>query len=78
MVNIPTWISDCGSHCPPVLDLFPSSDINICSTMALSPLENSDHVVVSVSIDFPSNSLRDVPFYHIAYGYSCDQLRWSS
>ena len=31
---------------------------------------NSDHVVVSVSIDFPSNSLRDAPFHHIAYDYS--------
>ena len=32
---------------------------------------NSDHVVVSVSIDFPSNSQGDAPFYHIAYDYSC-------
>ena len=39
--------------------------------MAFSPLGNSDHVVVSVSIDFPSNSQRDVPFYFIAYDYSC-------
>ena len=30
--------------------------------MAFSPLGNSDHVVVSVSIDFPSNSQRDAPF----------------
>ena len=33
-------------------------------------LENSDHVVVSVSIDFPSNSKQDAPFYLIAYDYS--------
>ena len=38
--------------------------------MALPPLENSDHVVDSVSIDFPSNSKRDVPFHYIAYDYS--------
>ena len=31
---------------------------------------NSDHVVVSVSIDFPSNSQRDAPFHRIAYDYS--------
>ena len=31
----------------------------------------SDHVVVSVSIDFPSNCKWDGPFHHIAYGYSC-------
>ena len=29
---------------------------SICSTMAFPPLGNSDHVVVSVSIDFPLNS----------------------
>ena len=39
--------------------------------MAFLPLGNSDHVVVSVSIDFPSNSLRDAPFHCIAYDYSC-------
>ena len=26
---------------------------------------------VSVSIDFPSNSQQDAPFYHTAYYYSC-------
>ena len=38
--------------------------------MAFPPLGNSDHVVVSVSIDFPSNSQRDAPFHRIAYDYS--------
>ena len=49
---------------------FLSSDASICSAMALPPLENSDHVVDSVSIDFPSNSKRDAPFHYIAYDYS--------
>ena len=52
IVIFPTWISDCGSHSPALLDFFLSSDASICSTMTFSPLENSDHVVVSVSIDF--------------------------
>ena len=39
--------------------------------MAFPPLENSDHVVVLVSIDFPSNSQRDALFHHMAYYYSC-------
>ena len=56
MVNFPTRIPDCNSHSPALLDLFLSSDISICSTMAFLSLENSDHVVVSVSIDFPINS----------------------
>ena len=44
--------------CPALLDLFLSSDASICSTMAFPPLGNSDHVFVSVSIDFPTNSQR--------------------
>ena len=44
------------------LDLFLSSDANICSTMTFPPLGNSDHVLVSVSIGFPSNSQQDAPF----------------
>ena len=55
-VNFPTRIPDCDSRSPALLDLFISSDASICSTMAFPPLGNSDHVVVSVSIDFPSNS----------------------
>ena len=38
--------------------------------LAFHPLGNYDQVVVSVSIDFPSNSLQYVPFYCIAYDYS--------
>ena len=44
---------------PTLLDLFISSDASICSTMALPPLGNFDHVVASVSIDFLSNLQRD-------------------
>ena len=80
MVNFPTWIPACDS--PAFLDLLLSSDTSNCCTMAFPPLDNSDHVVVSVAIDFPSNSQWDVPFHHIAYDYSfadwdslCDHLR---
>ena len=55
MVNIPTWIPDCDSHSP-FLDLFFSSDASIYYTMTFPPLGLSDHAVVSVSIDFLSNS----------------------
>ena len=71
MVNFPTQILDCDSHCPALLDLFLTSDASICSTTAFPPLGNSDHVVVSVSIDFPLNSQRDAQFHRIAYDYSC-------
>ena len=61
MVNFPTRIPDCGYENPALLDLFLSSDASICSTMAFPPLVNSDHVVVSVSIDFPSNNSTGCP-----------------
>ena len=70
MVNFPTRIPDWDSHSTALLDLILSSDAGICSTMAFLPLGNSDHVVVSVSIDFPTNSQRDAPFHCIAYDYS--------
>ena len=56
MVNFPIWIPDFDYHSPALLDFFLSSDSSICSTMAFPPLGISDHVVVSVSIDFSSNS----------------------
>ena len=71
MVNFPTWIPDCDSHSSALLDLLLSQDTSICSTMVFPPLGNSDHVVVSVSIDFPSNSQWDAPFHCIAYDYPC-------
>ena len=52
------------------MDLFTSFNSGICSTVAFPPLKNSDHVVVSVSIDFSSNSKEDVLFYHTGYDYS--------
>ena len=53
------------------MDFFLSSDTSICSKIAFPPLGNSDHVVVSVSIDFTSNSQQDSLFHCIAYNYSC-------
>ena len=55
MVNFPTRILDCDSHSPALLDVFIFSVASICSTMAIPPLRNSDHVV-TVFIDFSSNS----------------------
>ena len=50
--------------------------------MAFPPLGNSDHVVVSVSIDFPKSSRQDARFHCVSYDYSsadwdglCDHLR---
>ena len=71
MVDFPSRITDCDSHRSGLLCLFLSFDASICSMMASPPLGNSDHVVISVSIDFPSNSQWDGLFRRIAFDYSC-------
>ena len=70
MVNFPTQIPDCDPYSPAILDFFISSDASACFTMACPPLGNSDHVVVSVSIDYSSNSQWNAPFHRIANDYS--------
>ena len=69
MVNFPTRIPDCDSHSRALLDLFISFSACIYSTVALPPFRNSNRVVVSVSIDFPSYSQWDASFHRIAYDY---------
>ena len=64
-VNFPTRIPDCDSHSPALLDLFIFSNTSICSTIAFPTVGNSDHVVISVSIDFPINSKQDASFHRI-------------
>ena len=59
------------SYSPAVLDLFLSSDASICSTIAFHPMATSDHIVVSISINFLSDSKRDASFHDIAYNYFC-------
>ena len=43
----------------------------LCTVFDCTPLGNFDHVIVSVSIDFPINSKWDTPFHFVAYDYSC-------
>ena len=70
IVKFPTRIPDSDSHSSALLDLFISSDASICFTMAFPPLGSSDHVVASVSIEFPINPKQDTPFHRVAYDYS--------
>ena len=73
--NFPTQIPDCDSHSPALLGcFFFLSDATICSTMTFPISGNSDPVIVSVSIDFPSNSKWDAPFHCIAY--NCSSADW--
>ena len=66
MANFHTHVPDGDSHNSALLNFFISYDAIICSTMAYAPLRNSNHVIVSVSIDFRSNSRRDVQFHRIS------------
>ena len=82
MVNFPTWISDFVSDTAALLSFFLSSDTSICSTMAFLPFENSDHLIISFSVDCPLNSNWDAALHCKAYDYSpadwdgfCDNLR---
>ena len=63
------WIPDCDSHSPALFIYLFLLMLVLVLQWLLLQLENSD-VVVSVSIDFPSNSTGDAPFSCIAY-YDC-------
>ena len=69
MANFSTRIPDCDCHSPALLNFFLSSD-TICFAMDSLPLEKSDHIVLSISIDFPTNSKRDAPLHSAAYDHS--------
>ena len=64
IVDFPTRFSDCdpAHHSPALLNLLLPSDASLYSTLDFPPLGNSDHVVVSVSIDIPINPKQDPPF----------------
>ena len=56
MIDFAARIPVCDFYSPAPLNFFLSSDASIYSTMAFPPLGNSVSDVVSVSIDFQSNS----------------------
>ena len=56
--------------------IFFFSDPNVCSTMTFCLFGNSDHAVVSVSTDFPSNSKGMPHLIEYPMTISC-WLRWS-
>ena len=72
--NFPTQIPDYDSHSLTLLDLFLFSGAST-SAVASPPLKNSDHII-SVFIDFPSNSKGDA-FFHTTTN-SCSITNWDS
>ena len=63
-INFINQIPDCSSQSSALLDLF------LLMLVFVPPLGNSGHVVVSVCIDFTSNSTPDGLFHCIVYDYS--------
>ena len=49
MINFSTWIPDCDSHSPPILDLLLFSDAGICSAMAFPQLK----ILIMLLSQFP-------------------------
>ena len=69
MVNFTTWTFDGDFRSHALQDLLLSSDASIYSTVAFSPLGNSDHVIVSVSIGFPLSTKGDTAFHSATFEY---------
>ena len=69
IVDFPTRIPVCDSRSSALLIYFFLLML-VFVLQWLSFFWETDHVVVSVSIDFPINSKQDTPFHRMAYDYS--------
>ena len=70
MVSFPTWIPDRDTHSPALLDYFFLLTLVFLLQWLSLHREILTMFVVSVSINFSSNSKWDVPIHHITCGYS--------
>ena len=69
LVDSPTRTPDRNDQEPSLLDLFLSSNPDICKTSTSCPLGNSDHSVVNVAIDFNSSLTHDPPIHRQLFSY---------
>ena len=76
LVDFPTRFPDRDDHRPSLLDLFLTSNPNICNISCLSPLGNSDHAVVNVDISLSSKAAQESPVHRTLYSYH--QGDWDS
>ena len=67
MVKFSSQNFGCDAQSPALLDLCSSFDPRTCFKVAFPLLRDSDHVVISVSIGFPSNSRNHALFHCVAY-----------
>lgn len=69
IIKFPTQVLDCDSHSSTFLDAFFYWDPSICFVAAFSLLENSDHFIALVSLEFSSKSKLDAPFCFRAFNF---------
>ena len=69
LVNFPTRIPDNLDHNAHLLDLFLTSNPEICHAECLPSLGRSDHVVVHVSINLNVSSQSDAPIHRKTFSY---------
>ena len=74
LVDFPTRIPRCDNQNPSLLDLFLSSNPNICKVSGSSPLGNSDHLVVNVEINLSLSLANDSPHHRTLYSF--DRTNW--
>ena len=63
-VSFPMRIPDRTEHDPYLLDLFLCSNPDKCSVSPHPPLGTSDHLVISVHMDFMVKSTNEHPYHH--------------
>ena len=73
LVNFATWIPDFLTCL-----VFWTYLFLVTLVVDFPPLKSCDHVVVSGSSDFPSNSKEDPPFHCTAFYFSCTDYRGGS
>ena len=67
IVDFPTHIPDRDDHQPFLLDLFLSSNPDSCAVASHPPLGKSDHMVVSVDVQFVAESTNEHPYHCTVY-----------
>ena len=70
IADFPTRIPDRDDHQPYLLDTFRCSNPDSCTVASRPPLGKSDHMVVSVDVQFVAKSTNEHPRHHTVYSYS--------
>jgi len=68
-VDFPTRFPDNDAHFPSLLDLYLISDPGSCKASREPPLGNSDHAVVSITLQLKSCQATDHPIHQTSYNY---------